>query len=91
MRTTILLASLGLLAAAEQPKPTPKLNTAEVTALNAVGSRLDALRKEYEALTKQESEIRADACRRALDLPTCEIRPDGTLHKPEAPKPEVEK
>ena len=81
---------MGIAGAAEQPKPTPKLNTAEITALNAVGSRLDALRKEYESLAKQESEIRADACRRALDLTVCDIRPDGTLHKPEPPK-EVKK
>lgn len=81
----------GIMAAAEQPKPTPQLNTAEVIALNTVESRMKAIRDEYEALEKQRVQVRADACRRALDVPTCEIRPDGTLAKPEPPKVEVKK
>lgn len=91
MRTTLLILAMGIAGAAEQPKTTPALNTAEVIALNAVESRMKAIREEYEALDKQRVTVRADACRRALDIPTCDIRPDGTLTKPEPPKPEVKK
>lgn len=91
MRTTLLIAMTGIMAAAEQPKPTPSLNTAEIIALNSIESRMKAIREEYEALDKQRGTVRADACRRALDVPACEIRPDGTLAKPEPPKAEVKK
>lgn len=91
MRTTLLIASLGLLAAAEQPKTTPALNTAEIIALNSIESRMKQIREEFDALDKQRGTVRADACRRALDIPACEIRPDGTLAKPEPPKAEVKK
>lgn len=91
MRTTILILAMGIAGAAEQPKPTPTLNTAEIIALNSIESRMKAIREEFEALDKQRGAVRADACRRALDIPACEIRPDGTLAKPEPPKPEVKK
>lgn len=91
MRTTLLILAMGIAGAAEQPKTPPTLNTAEVIALNAVESRMKAIREEYEALDKQRGTVRADACRRALDIPACEIRPDGTMAKPEPPKPEVKK
>lgn len=91
MRTTLLLLAMGMAGAAEQPKPTPALNTAELIALNSIELRMKAIRDEYEALDKQRAAVRADACRRALDTPTCEIRPDGTLSKPEPAKPEVKK
>ena len=91
MRTTLLILAMGIAGAAEQPKTTPSLNTAEIIALNSIESRMKAIREEYEALDKQRGTVRADACRRALDIPACEIRPDGTLAKPEPPKPEVKK
>lgn len=97
MRTLALLLIVGTISAAKEPKTPPapavapvpaRLNTAELTALNAVGSRMDAIRKEYEALQKQDTEIRADACRRALNVAVCEIRQDGTLAKIETTKEE---
>ena len=91
MRTTLLILAMGIAGAAEQPKTTPALNTAEIIALNSIESRMKAIREEFEALDKQRGTVRADACRRALDIPACEIRPDGTLAKPEPPKPEVKK
>lgn len=91
MRTTLLILAMGIAGAAEQPKTTPALNTAEIIALNSIESRMKAIREEFEALDKQRGTVRSDACRRALDVPACEIRPDGTLAKPEPPKPEVKK
>ena len=91
MRTTLLILAMGIAGAAEQPKTTPALNTAEIIALNSIESRMKQIREEFEALDKQRGTVRADACRRALDIPACEIRPDGTLAKPEPPKPEVKK
>ena len=91
MRTTLLILAMGIAGAAEQPKTTPALNTAEIIALNSIESRMKAIREEYEALDKQRGAVRADACRRALDIPACEIRPDGTMAKPEPPKAEVKK
>lgn len=80
-----LTFSAALLADEKQKTP-PQLNTAEAIALNAVDSRMKAIRDEYDALEKQRIQVRADACRRALDVPMCEIRPDGKLAKLETAK-----
>ena len=93
MRTLALLLAMGMAGAAEAPKPTPatttpapRLNTAEITAFNAVEGRMKAIRDEFESLSKQRAEIQADACKRALGVPACEIKPDGTLAKFETSK-----
>ena len=81
MRTTLLLASMGLLAAAEQPKTTPTLNTAERTALGYVVAESKKLDDQQKQLRAQYEAIVADACKRAIGLPVCKIGEDGTLTK----------
>jgi hypothetical protein len=81
MRTTILLASLGLLAAAEQPKPAPSLNTAERTALGYVVAESKKLDDQQKQLRSQYEAIVVDACKRAIGLPACKINEDGTITK----------
>ena len=90
MRTTLtLIASLGLLAAAEQPKPAPSLNTAERTALGYVVNESKKLDDQQKQLRTQYEAIVSDACKRAIGLPTCKINEDGTLAK--ITQPEVKK
>jgi len=93
MRTIALLAITGMIAAAEQPKsapsqpaPAPRLNSAEIIAFQSIGKRKDELRrvfqdaqKEFQTLDQQEADVKADACKRALHLPACEVKQDGTL------------
>jgi hypothetical protein len=81
MRTITLIASMGLLAAAEQPKPTPSLNTAERTALGYVVGKSKELDDQQKQLRAQYEAIVADACKRALSVPACKINDDGTLTK----------
>jgi hypothetical protein len=86
MRTTLLLASLGLLAAAEQPKPTPALKTAERMALTELSAKVAELNKQIDA-------ILTEACAdRAIPKDRCRLQPDGTfLTLPEPPAKEVKK
>ena len=105
MRTIALLAIMGMIAAAQEPKPTPaaapvtvRLNSAEITAFNHVQERKNAIRqqyavleKEFSALEKLEPQIQADACLRGFKNPICQIKPDGTMTEAEKPKPEVKK
>jgi hypothetical protein len=91
MRIFIISLSIatGMVMAADVPKPvapTPKINTAEIIAFQAIEGRMKLIRDEHEALTKQLAEVRADACRRALNTPVCEIKPDGTVVKLSPPK-----
>ena len=81
MRTLALLASLGLLAAAEQPKPAPSLNTAERTALGYVVAESKKLDDQQKQLRTQYEAIVAVACKRAVGVPACKINDDGTLSK----------
>lgn len=81
MRTIALIASLGLLAAAEQPKPAPSLNTAERTALGYVVTESKKLEDQQKQLRAQYEAIVADACKRAIGLPACKINDDGTITK----------
>ena len=90
MRTLALLASIGLLAAAEQPTPTPSLNTAERTALVYVVAESKKLDDQQKQLRAQYEAIVADACKRAVGVPACQINDDGTLSKI-APAAEVKK
>ena len=90
MRTLALIASLGLLAAAEQPTPAPSLNTAERTALGFVVTESKKLDDQQKQLRTQYEAIVTDACKRALNVPTCKIMEDGTLAKI-APPAEVKK
>jgi len=85
---SIILLGAGLVGAAETAKPpaaattpAPRLNTAEIVAFSAVEARMKSIREEFDALTKQRAEIVADTCRRALSVPACDIRPDGTIAK----------
>jgi len=84
---SIILLGAGLVGAAETAKPpaattpAPRLNTAEIVAFSAVEARMKSIREEFDALTKQRAEIVADTCRRALNVPACDIRPDGTIAK----------
>lgn len=86
MRTIALLASLGLLAAAEQPTPTPSLNTAERTALGYVVAESKKIDDQQKQLRAQYEAIVADACKRAVGVPACKINDDGTLAKIEVKK-----
>lgn len=89
MRTTLLLLAMGIAGAAEQPKPTPSLNTAERTALGYVVTESKKLDDQQKQLRTQYEAIVADACKRAIGLPTCKINEDGTLAK--ITPPEVKK
>jgi len=77
---------MGLLAAAEQPKPTPSLNTAERTALGYVVAESKKLDDQQKQLRAQYEAIVADACKRAVGVPACKIGEDGTLTKIEEVK-----
>lgn len=79
MRTLALFASMGLLAAAEQPTPAPSLNTAERTALGYLVAESKKLDDQQKQLRAQFEAIQADACKRALNVPACKINDDGTL------------
>lgn len=81
MRTIALIAMTGLMAAAEQPTPAPALNTAERTALGFVVAESKKLDDQQKQLRTQYEAIVTDACKRALNVPTCKINEDGTLSK----------
>jgi hypothetical protein len=73
MRTLALLASLGLLAAAQQPKPTPALKTAERIALTDLSARVAELNKQIDA-------ILTEACAdRGIPKDRCRLQSDGTF------------
>jgi len=97
MRTLALFASLGLLAAAQEPKPTPaapvtvRINTAELTAFTFVEGRMKSLREEFDALERQRATIKSDACQRAFQVPACDLKTDGTMTKLDPPKVEANK
>jgi hypothetical protein len=87
MRTIALLASMGLLAAAEQPKPTPApLKTAERMALTELSAKVAELNKQIDV-------ILTEACAdRNIPKDRCRLQQDGTfLTLPEQTKPEVKK
>lgn len=86
MRTTLLLASMGLLAAAEQPKTPAPLKTAERLALSDLSAKRAELDKQIEA-------ILTEACAdRGIPKERCRIQPDGSfVALPEPPKAEVKK
>jgi hypothetical protein len=93
MRTIALIAGMGILAAAEAPKskpaadtPAPRLTTAEIVALSSLADRMKALKAEFDGVEKQFSQVRSEACSRAIGEPGCEIKPDGTIAKVEAKK-----
>jgi len=89
MRTiAFILLGAGLVGAAEAAKPpaatttpAPRLNTAEMISLSALEARMNAIRVEFEGLTKQRKEVVEIACKRALEVSVCDIRPDGTIAK----------
>jgi len=81
MRTLALFAITGLIAAAEQPKPAPALNTAERTALGYVVAESKKLDDQQKQLRAQYEAIVADACKRAVGVPACKINDDGTIGK----------
>ena len=72
---------MGMAGAAEQPKPTPSLNTAERTALGYVVVESKKLNDQQKQLRTQYEAIVADACKRAIGLPVCKIGEDGTITK----------
>ena len=88
MRTLALIASMGLLAAAEEPKTTPEqLSTAEVVSLTAIAEKMAVLEKQAKALQEQQRAIVGDACKRAgIAADACEIKQDGTIAKREPKK-----
>jgi hypothetical protein len=81
MRTTLILLAMGIAGAAEQPKPTPSLNTAERTALGYVVTESKKLDDQQKQLRAQYEAIVSDACKRAVGVPACKINDDGTLSK----------
>lgn len=95
MRTIALLAMMGLIAAAETPKPAPvsaqaetsKLTGSEVYALQTIADKIAGLQKALdEAKQFQQTLFREDCQSRKIDLAACEIRPDMTIAAKEAPK-----
>jgi hypothetical protein len=72
---------MGIAGAAEAPKPTPALNTAERTALGYVVNESKKLDDQQKQLRTQYEAIVADACKRAIGLPVCKIGEDGTIAK----------
>ena len=85
MRTIALIAMTGIIAAAEQPKPTPPLKTAERMALTALYEKRAELDKQIDA-------ILTEACAdRGIPKDRCRLQPDGSFAAlPEPPK-EVKK
>ena len=88
MRTIALLAMMGIMAAAEEPKAQPaQLSTAEVVSLTAIAEKMAVLEKQAKALQEQQKAIVGDACKRAgIAADSCEIKQDGTIAKREAGK-----
>jgi len=72
---------MGIAGAAEQPKPTPSLNTAERTALGYVVGESKKLDDQQKQLRAQYEAIMVDVCKRAIGLPACKINDDGTITK----------
>jgi hypothetical protein len=77
---------MGMAGAAEQPKPTPALKTAERMALTELSAKVAELNKQIDA-------ILTEACAdRNIPKDRCRLQQDGTfLALPEAPKPEAKK
>lgn len=86
MRTIALIASLGVLAAAEQPKPPAPLKTAERMALTELSAKVAELNKQIDA-------ILTEACAdRNIPKDRCRLQQDGTFFVlPEPPAKEVKK
>ena len=85
MRTTLLLLAMGMAGAAEQPKPTPPLKTAERHALGDLYAKRAELDKQIDA-------ILTEACAdRGIPKDRCRLQPNGEfITLPEPPK-EVKK
>jgi hypothetical protein len=86
MRTLALLIMVGTMMAAEAPKPTPALKTAERMALTELSAKVAELNKQIDV-------ILTEACAdRNIPKDRCRLQQDGTfLALPEAPKPEAKK
>lgn len=89
MRTTILLASMGLLAAAEQPKPKPELSTAARIALGAIVGESKKLADQQKDLSAQYEAVKSEECQRVFQSKSCDINGAGQLVL--IPAPEVKK
>ena len=86
MRTLLALLAMGMAGAAEQPKPTPALKTAERMALTELSAKVAELNKQIDV-------ILTEACAdRSIPKDRCRLQQDGTfLTLPEPPKPESKK
>ena len=85
MRTTLLLLAMGMAGAAEQPKPTPPLKTAERLALTDLYGRRAELDKQIDA-------ILTEACAdRGIPKDRCRLQPSGEFVTLPEPKAEAKK
>lgn len=91
MRTTLLLASLGILAAAEQPKPKPELSTAARIALSAIVGESKKLADQQKELASQYEAVKSEECQRVFGSQKCDINGAGQLVLIPAPPPEAKK
>lgn len=91
MRTTLLLASLGILAAAEQPKPKPELSTAARIALSAIVGESKKLADQQKDLASQYEAVKSEECQRVFGSQKCDINGAGQLVLIPAPPPEARK
>ncbi len=86
MRTIALIAMTGIIAAAEQPKPTPPLKTAERMALTVLYERRAEIDKQIDVVLTESC---AD---RGIPKDRCRLQPDGSFAAlPEPPAKEVKK
>lgn len=79
MRTIAIIASAGLLVAAEQPKPKPELSTAARVALATIVTESKRLSEQQAALSKQFEQIKTEECQRIHGLDKCEITDAGQV------------
>jgi len=91
MRTIALLASMGLLAAAEQPKPKPELSTAARIALGAIVSESKKLADQQKDLASQYEAVKSEECQRVFGSQKCDINGAGQLVLIAPPPAEVKK
>ena len=97
MRTISIIASAGLLAAAETPKPKPELSTSARVAMDAIfaqskqlGAQSKQIGEQQAALLKLLDAIKIEECQRIHKLDKCDITDAGQVI-PVPAKKEVKK
>jgi hypothetical protein len=92
MRLLILLLA-SFASAQDKTGPAAQPQVLRVTRMEALELRnlaleMQILEAKYAELVKQRSEAVSAICKRA-GIEACEIRPDGSITKRDAPRPEV--